>query len=143
MVKALSRLYRERGLKFDFAISPSIHVACDRQDLQEIMANLLDNASKHAKSTVRLTASCDQKLRQAEIVIEDDGPGLPPEAHEVVFNIGERWDTQEAGSGLGLAIARDLARLYGGDIILGSSSLGGLTATLTLPAAVSRASFSD
>ncbi|WP_244500024.1 ATP-binding protein [Methyloceanibacter superfactus] len=56
------------------------------------------------------------------LTVDDDGPGLPPEAREVVFNIGERWDSRAAGSGLGLGIVRDLARLYGGDVRLGESS---------------------
>ena len=68
--------------------------------------------------------------------VDDDGPGLPPEAFDVVFRIGERWDSQKPGSGLGLTIVRDLARLYGGDVRLDRSDLGGLRADLTLPAVV-------
>ena len=66
------------------------------------------------------------------ILIDDDGPGLPAEAREIVFNVGERWDSQEPGSGLGLAIARDLARLYGGDVSLAESPLGGLRVELVM-----------
>ena len=68
-----------------------------------------------------------------EIVVEDDGPGLPPEAWDVVFNVGEQWSEQASGSGLGLAIVRDLVELYGGKITLGQSELGGLKARLALP----------
>jgi signal transduction histidine kinase len=67
------------------------------------------------------------------LTVDDDGPGLPPEAREVVFNFGERWDSRAAGSGLGLGIVRDLARLYGGDVRLEESSLGGLRVDLVLP----------
>ena len=75
----------------------------------------------------------------AAIRIGDDGKGLPPEAYEVVFRIGEQWDTQTtqpaSGTGLGLAIARDLVVLYGGTIELGTSALGGLEAVIRLPLA--------
>ena len=68
------------------------------------------------------------------VVVEDDGPGLPPEAREVVFNIGEQWDTRSDGSGLGLPIVRDLVQLYAGEIRLDQSDLGGLKVTFELPA---------
>ncbi|MEQ1717685.1 MAG: ATP-binding protein, partial [Hyphomicrobium sp.] len=135
VLSALARLHNDRKLQFENAITKTARVACDRQDFQEILANLADNASKHAKSIVRLTSTEPLEESTINIVIEDDGPGLPPEAYEVVFLIGERWDTHKSGSGLGLAIARDLARLYDGDITLGTSALGGLRATLSLPAA--------
>jgi signal transduction histidine kinase len=67
------------------------------------------------------------------IVVEDDGPGLPPEAWDVVFNVGEQWREQAGGSGLGLAIVRDLVQLYGGKFTLSQSEPGGLKARLTLP----------
>ena len=71
--------------------------------------------------------------KRVTILIDDDGVGIPAEAREIVFNVGERWDSQEAGSGLGLAIARDLTRLYGGDVALSESPLGGLRVELELP----------
>lgn len=135
IVSAMSRLHRERALTFTNEVPATLAVACDRQDLHEILANLIDNASKHAKSRVRVRAAPSDDRSTVEIVVDDDGAGLPPEAYEVVFNIGERWDTQKSGSGLGLAIARDLARLYDGDIRLARSGLGGLAAIVTLPVA--------
>lgn len=135
IVSAMTRLHHDRAIAYSNEVPAALSVACDRQDLHEILANLVDNASKHATGKVRLRAAPVDAGAAVEIVVEDDGPGLPPEAFEVVFNIGERWDTQESGSGLGLAIARDLARLYDGDIRLGRSELGGLAATVTLPAA--------
>ena len=69
------------------------------------------------------------------ITVDDDGPGLPPEAREVVFRIGERLDERVPGSGLGLPIVRDLSGLYGGEIRLNNSPLGGLQAVLNLPRA--------
>lgn len=134
VVTALSRIYAPRGLNFDVNVPAALRVATEAQDLQEVLGNLIDNAGKHARSQVRVAAN-EMKNDFVQISISDDGPGLPPEAHEVVFDIGERWDTQSAGSGLGLAIARDLVTLYGGTISLAQSSLGGLEASICLPAA--------
>lgn len=135
IVTAMTRLYRGRDITYTNEVPAALAVACDRQDLHEILANLVDNASTHAKSSVRLRAALAPDETAVEIMVEDDGPGLPPEAYEVVFNIGERWDTQKSGTGLGLAIARDLARLYDGDIRLAPSDLGGLAAIVMLPVA--------
>jgi signal transduction histidine kinase len=134
VVRALERLHVERNLKFDNRIPADVMVACEVQDLNEILANLIDNACKYAKSRVVLRLADVQPDRLVRIVVEDDGPGLPPEAREVVFNIGERWDTRPGGSGLGLAIVRDLVNLCGGRIRLDQSGLGGLKVTVDLPA---------
>lgn len=133
---ALERLHRPRALMIENAIDPSVAVACDAQDLNEMLANLVDNACKHATSQVRLVCSAADEDGLVTIAVEDDGNGLPPESYDVVFNIGERWDSEKPGAGLGLAIVRDLARLYGGDVKLGSSSLGGLRVELRLPRAL-------
>ena len=132
VTSALQRLHLDRALTIVNAVHENLQVACDAQDLNEMLANLVDNACKHAVRKVRLSAarSNDQAV---VIVVEDDGAGLPAEAHEVVFQIGERWDTQVPGSGLGLAIVRDLARLYGGDAKFAASELGGLSVILELP----------
>ncbi len=133
VVAAISRIYVPRELRFDVEVPVSLRVACEAQDLQEILGNLLDNAGKYAQTQVRVSATTLEN-GLIDISVSDDGPGLPPEAHEVVFNVGERWDTQGVGSGLGLAIARDLVTLYGGTINLGPSALGGLVASVRLPA---------
>lgn len=133
VASALSRMYRDRELEIETTIDDDVRVACEAQDLNEMLANLVDNACKNAKSTVLIRAGNGPSVKNVLLFVEDDGPGLPPEAYEVVFNIGERWDTQTSGTGLGLAIVRDLARLYGGDVRLDTSSLGGLCVTLELP----------
>lgn len=135
VTSALKRLYRDRAITIDNAINDEFDVACDAQDLNEMLANLVDNACKHARSIVRLSAASVDDGKSVCIRVEDDGPGLPPEAFDVVFDIGQRWDSQQPGAGLGLAIVRDLARLYGGEVSLQASSLGGLSATLALPLA--------
>jgi signal transduction histidine kinase len=106
----------------------------ERQDLEEMLGNLIDNACKWARSRVRVTVRLDGiRLR---LVIEDDGKGLAEEQREAVFQRGRRLDEAVPGSGLGLAIVRDIADLYGGSVSLGRGPLGGLEATLDLPAVV-------
>ena len=107
----------------------------DRQDLEEMLGNLVDNACKWARARVRLSARTAPVAGWLVIAVEDDGPGLPADQRAAVFDRGRRLDTSVAGSGLGLAIVAELAALYGGSVDLGDSDLGGLRATLTLPAA--------
>ena len=138
VVRALSRLHADRGLRIENEIPAGVMVACEVQDLNEILGNLIDNACKHARTKVALHIGDNALPRLVEIVVEDDGPGLPPEAWDVVFNVGEQWSEQAGGSGLGLAIVRDLVQLYGGKITLGQSVCGGLKARLALPVLPSR-----
>lgn len=133
VTSALQRLYQGSKLEIENSITDDLKVACDPQDLNEMLANLVDNACKHANSLVRISMEQGAKPETAKIIIEDDGLGLPPEALEIVFDVGQRWDSQKPGGGLGLAIVRDLARLYGGDLRLHASRLGGLAAALELP----------
>ncbi len=133
VVRALARLHVERCVDIESKIPAATMVACEAQDLNEILANLIDNACKHAKSRVALSLDDDAPPDFVRVLVEDDGPGLPPEAWSVVFNIGAQWDTRPGGSGLGLAIVRDLVQLYGGDIRLDQSDLGGLKVVLDLP----------
>jgi signal transduction histidine kinase len=133
ILKAMRRLHGRRGIDFSLEAHGSNIVAVEAQDLSEMVANLVDNAGKwaRAKVAVSVTAGVDQMVR---ITVDDDGPGLPAEACEVVFNLGQRLDEQAPGSGLGLAIVRDLASLYGGRVWLEPSPTAGLRAVLELPA---------
>ena len=98
-----------------------------------MLGNLMDHACKWAKSEVRVTL--DLAGNRLKLSVEDDGPGLAREAREEVFDRGRRHDEAVPGSGLGLAIVRDVAELYGGGVSLHEAALGGLGATLALPAA--------
>lgn len=133
IVSALRRLHTERGLQIVNEIPDDLFVATDPQDLNEMLANLVDNACKHANLKVIVSSARLEKAGMVALLVEDDGPGLPPEAYDVVFRIGERWDSQKPGSGLGLPIVRDLTRLYGGDVHLSVSAIGGLRVNLALP----------
>lgn len=132
---AMRAIYAGRALSFDVAAEGSVHVACDSQDLDEMLGNLLDNACRwaHAKVSVQVSAEAGQ----VRIAVEDDGPGLAPEAIERAMRRGERLDESGPGTGFGLPITAELAALYGGQLDLDRSALGGLRATLRLRRAAS------
>ncbi|NUB24831.1 ATP-binding protein [Azospirillum brasilense] len=114
---------------------PREHVfAGERADLDEMLGNLLDNAMKWAGSRVEVASRLEAGGMLAGVV-GDDGPGLPANRRDAVLAPGVRLDESTPGSGLGLAVVRDVARLYGGDLRLGDSPLGGLRVELVLPAA--------
>jgi signal transduction histidine kinase len=124
-------LLRLRGVPIELSISPEHAVRAEREDLDEMLGNLLDNACKWARSRVTLTSA--EEEGQVVITVDDDGPGLDASMHEAVLQRGVRADEAAPGSGLGLAIVRDLAELYGGAITLGASGAGGVRARLALP----------
>ena len=134
ILAAMERLHGRRGVQFHIEPKVAARAAVEAQDLSEMLANLVDNAGKWACAQVRIRIerSTGEQLR---ISVDDDGPGLPPESWEVVFDLGERLDERASGSGLGLAIVRDLAGLYGGRAGIEYSDMGGLSAVLELPAA--------
>jgi signal transduction histidine kinase len=132
LVRTLMQLHTERGLTIDVHVGPEHAVRCQREDLEEMLGNLLDNACKWARGRVVL-ASSQNGSGMTTITIDDDGPGLPPAMRESVLQRGVRADEAVPGSGLGLAIVRDLAELYGGSIELAESVSGGLSARLRLP----------
>jgi signal transduction histidine kinase len=131
LIRTLSRLYAERGITIHSAVEPEHVVQTRREDLDEMLGNLLDNACKWAKTKITITASQDNAA--VLIAVDDDGPGIAPDKRALVLQRGVRADEAAPGSGLGLAIVRDLAELHGGSITLDQSSLGGLRACLQLP----------
>lgn len=131
VLSAIARLHAGRGLAFANQVPAGLEAACDPDDLQEILANLLDNAAKWARGEVEVSARAAEG--HAEILVEDDGPGVPEDQRQAVFGLGARLDERPAGAGLGLTIVRDLVDLYDGTVELGSSRLGGLKATVRLP----------
>jgi len=131
LVRTLHRLYASRNLTFDVNVPAEISVRVDREDLDEMLGNLLDNASKWARARIGVTASSGKDT--VVVHVDDDGAGLERSMREKVLERGVRADEAAPGSGLGLAIVQDLAELNGGSIGLGDSPLGGLRATLTCP----------
>jgi signal transduction histidine kinase len=111
-------------------------VAIERQDLDEILGNLIENAAKYGGGSVFVSIDQGNDPEFCEIWIEDDGVGIPEEEWPRIFARGARLDTGKPGTGLGLAIVRDVAEIYGGSVELGESDdLGGLLVRLKLPRA--------
>ncbi|HYH06503.1 MAG TPA: ATP-binding protein [Thermoanaerobaculia bacterium] len=131
LVRTMRRLHAERALAIEIDVSPAHEIRGRREDLDEMLGNLLDNACKWARSRVAVSSSVvDDRIF---IAVDDDGPGLDPSMRAQVLQRGVRADQQVRGSGLGLAIVSDLAELYGGAVTLETSPLGGTRARLQLP----------
>jgi signal transduction histidine kinase len=108
---------------------PGISIQFEAEDLTEVLGNLLENAQKFARQTVKITVT--RHARAVSITVEDDGPGVPEDKFEQIIERGTRLDTQRSGSGLGLAIVNEIVNAYGYEFTLFRSSLGGLGARLT------------
>jgi signal transduction histidine kinase len=133
LARTLRRLYASRGLTIDTAVAPDHTVRCQRQDLDEMLGNLLDNACKWARARVIVGAQASNE--QIVVTVDDDGPGIEPAMREAVLQRGVRADEASPGSGFGLAIVRELAEVYGGSVSLSASPSGGLRAALQVPSA--------
>ena len=122
-------------MTIDLAGDKTVEVRVERQDLDEMLGNLVENAAKYGGGRVFVTVE-PAVAGFAEILIEDDGPGIAKAQRDDMFARGARLDTTgKEGTGLGLAIVRDVAEIYGGTITLDESEdLGGLLARLRLPA---------
>jgi signal transduction histidine kinase len=132
---AMRRLYAQRSLTITNTSEEGLVAAVDPNDLDEMVANLADNACKWAHSRVSIAASRDTLTGQLRIAITDDGPGIPPDELDRAFAPGERLDEAKPGSGLGLAIVLDLATLHGGSVELTNANHSGLRAELRIPSA--------
>ena len=132
--RVIARIHAARGIVIDAESGDDIYFRGERQDLEEMMGNLIDNGCKWAKSRVRVR--CEKAAGRLVLTVEDDGPGLSAQQRAQVGERGERLDESVPGSGLGLAIVRDISKLYGGFFALDQSSLGGVLARLELPAIV-------
>ncbi|MDX2204587.1 MAG: ATP-binding protein [Hyphomicrobiaceae bacterium] len=151
IVRALERIYRDKELAFTVDCSPAARFQGERQDLEEMLGNLLDNAAKWATSRVLLAATPlaegfrvpvemaaegpPTPKRWLEIRVDDDGPGLTSEQLAQPISRGRRLDETKPGSGLGHSIVADLAHSYGGKLALAKAELGGLSARIYLPLA--------
>jgi signal transduction histidine kinase len=140
IMRALERIYRDKQLTFCMDCPAGARFQGERQDLEEMLGNLLDNASKWARSRVMLAAVAlaekpNGSLNWLEIRVDDDGPGLTAEQMADPIIRGRRLDETKPGSGLGHSIVADLAHSYSGKLVLERSEFGGLCARLTLPLA--------
>jgi signal transduction histidine kinase len=129
--RAVQRLYPDTRIDMDGDKDAAVRV--ERQDLDEMLGNLIENAAKYGGGSVFATVRRAGDM--VEILVEDDGAGIPEEARIRIFDRGVRLDSGKPGTGLGLAIVRDVAEIYGGGVVLEESEdLGGLLVRLRLPA---------
>src|SRR5215469_9938602 len=139
LARTMGKIHHERGVTIEPDATEDAKFRGERQDLEEMMGNLVDNACKWAQARVAIevfaqtlgTAPDDRKV--VRITVDDDGPGLSPSQREQVARRGRRLDETKPGSGLGLSIVVELAALYGGELNLGTAPIGGLRAELVLP----------
>jgi signal transduction histidine kinase len=139
IVRAMARIHEDRNLDIGEEVAPGVRFRGERQDLEEIIGNLVDNACKWARTEVMV--SVVPALPEAgdrgilTIAIDDDGPGLSESERSEATRRGRRLDETKPGSGLGLSIVTELVGLYGGRFRLDRAPSGGLRAEVTLPAA--------
>jgi signal transduction histidine kinase len=140
LLRTFEKIYQDRNLAFTAQLTDNVKFQGERQDLEEMIGNLIDNAGKWARnsvliSLVALPGKGAGGRNVLQVTIDDDGTGLAPDQREAAQRRGRRLDETKPGSGLGLSIVVDLAALYGGSLRLESSPMGGLRAVLDLPAA--------
>ncbi|MBN0977235.1 sensor histidine kinase [Pseudomonas hygromyciniae] len=130
LLATLNMIHGEH-LDLSYHVRPGLQLPWDREDLLELLGNLLDNACKWADAEVRV--SIDEAPHCFELRVEDDGPGIPEAQRSQVFSRGTRLDEQTDGHGLGLGIVRDIVEVWGGTLQLHESELGGLKVLIELP----------
>lgn len=138
LVATLRKVYRQREHVIDIDLADDLVFLGDKGDLLEVLGNILDNAFKWAKSTIRIRASRADEARAhgpaMRVEIEDDGPGIADQQRDFVLQRGARADEQVAGHGIGLAVVKETVELLGGGLEIARSSLGGAHISVILPA---------
>ena len=138
LARTLQRINSEKGVVVAVSCQPGLKFRGERQDLEEIVGNLMDNACKWSKGRVEargslLTQTGDDGRPRLLIEVDDDGPGVPPEKRAIALKRGQRLDEAKPGSGLGLNIVTETVGMYGGKVELDKADLGGLRVKLMLP----------
>ena len=137
--RTMEKIHRDRGIVIEVEADPQAKFRGERQDLEEMAGNLVDNACKWAASQVFIEVLVEPPrpspapAPMLRIIVDDDGRGLSAAERAQVSRRGQRLDESKPGSGLGLSIVVDLAALYGGSLSLGTAPIGGLRAELVLP----------
>lgn len=132
----LEQVFHDKGVVIDWRAPESLIFRGEKQDLQEIAGNLLENACIWCKRRVRITAEFSEAEHVMALNIEDDGPGLDEARFDEVLKRGARLDESVPGTGLGLSIVDELVRAYSGTLKFERSTLGGLKVRIRLPGGV-------
>ncbi len=138
LARTMEKIHHGRSIAIEIDAPGDARFRGERQDLEEMIGNLVDNACKWAQSRVAVEVFSERPephRRVVRVVVDDDGPGLSPQQREQVARRGRRLDETKPGSGLGLSIVVELANLYGGGLTLSTAPIGGLRAELLLPGA--------
>ena len=128
---SLNKVYLAKNIHYQFEINQDIFVHADEGDMYELLGNLLDNAYKYCNKQVNILVRWQAQF--LEIIIDDDGKGVPQQEQDAIIKRGKRIDTQVDGHGLGLAIASDIVNAYQGTISLKESPIGGARFVIQLP----------
>jgi signal transduction histidine kinase len=140
LARTLQRIHRDKNISISVKCDAGLKFRGERQDLEEVAGNLLDNASKWAEGRVAVAAELQREVASdgrhwLHIIVDDDGPGLPPDKRAEALKRGRRLDETKPGSGLGLSIVTETISMYNGSIELLDAPLGGLRVKMRLPAA--------
>jgi two-component system sensor histidine kinase PhoQ len=134
LLRALQTAYLDRGIDVQVKITPQVQARGDERDFMEMVGNLLENAFKYTRSQIVITVAFDpHDPTHGQIVIEDDGEGIPAAMRSEVLRRGRRLDEIQSGQGIGLAMVAELVELYAGQLEIGDGLRGGARVTLTLP----------
>ncbi len=135
IVNTLQKVYRDKGVVCNQDLDDSAMFYGDKGDLMEFMGNLLENAFKYCTGLVAVSVEClqheDGMRLPLQITIVDDGAGIPESEWQRVLGRGERQDQKQQGQGIGLSVADDIIHLYGGELAIGHSELGGAKITIS------------
>jgi len=132
LVAALRKVHRDKEVSVMARVAPSLQFRGVEGDLLEMLGNLLENAFKWCRGQIRVTGTSERS--ELILTVEDDGPGIAEADASRILERGARADESAPGHGIGLAVVREISEAYGGRLELGRSPLGGLSATLRLPA---------
>lgn len=137
LARSLEKVYRDKSIATELALSSEARFFGDQADLLEILGNLMENACKYGRSRVRVAATLLTGGVNArpglELRVEDDGPGVDPRQADRIMQRGRRMDQSKPGQGIGLSVAAEIVAVYGGEIRVERSELGGAAFVIRFP----------
>lgn len=131
LLVALDKVYRDKNVRVQQDFSAELRVPVEQGALLELLGNILENAYRLSVSEIRISAQLTENC--CELIVEDDGPGVPKHQRERILQRGERLDTQYPGQGIGIAVVKDIIGSYGGEFFVEDSDLGGAQFRVVFP----------